>query len=52
MTKAPIPLENKSQERTHRHHEKTSITERLSTDLRRSVGGTTVIQVVWLKQCT
>ena len=44
MTKAPIPTENSKPPL------KTSISQRLRTDLGRSVGVTTFIQLVWLNR--
>ena len=38
--------------RQHKKPPKTTITQRLQTDLRRSVGVTTVIQLVWLNRLT
>ena len=47
MTKPPIPTEN-SKTKGQRHQKQ--ITQRLRTDLGRSIGVTTVIQLVWLNR--
>ena len=47
MTKKPIPTENSKTKGLHKNATKTSITQRLRTDLGRSVGETTVIKLVW-----
>ena len=53
MTKDHIQSENESQETTQRRHQiKASITQRLRTNLGRSFGTTTVIQLVWLNRFT
>ena len=46
MTKGPIPLKMKAK-RQHKDATKTSITQRLRTDLALSFGETTAIQLVW-----
>ena len=54
MTKAPTPTE-KIQKATCQHEktlQKTSITQRLQTDLGRSVGVTAVTPLVWLNRFT
>ena len=48
MTKPPIPTENSKA----KGQPKRSITQRLRTDLERSVGVTIVIQLVWLNRLT
>ena len=49
MTKAPRPAEmSKGQSDNTNNAAKSSITQRLRTDLGRSVGETTAIQLVWL----
>ena len=50
--KAPIPTDNRKRQETPqiKTSENTSITKRLRTDLGRSVGVTTVIQLVWLNR--
>ena len=49
MTKAPTPTEmSKGQSDNTNNVTKSSITQRLRTDLGRSVGVTTVTQLVWL----
>ena len=49
MTKAPIPTEmSKGQSDNTNNATKSSITQRLRTDLGRSVGVTTATQLVWL----
>ena len=52
MTKTPIPTENSKTNGQHKNATKTSITQRLRTDLGRSVGVTTVIKLVWLNRFT
>ena len=53
MTKAPTPTEkSKKQRETTKTPPKTSITQRLRTDLGRSVGVTIATQLVWLNQLT
>ena len=49
MTKAPTPTEKfKKQRDNTKKPPKTSITQRLLTDLGRSVGVTTATQLVWI----
>ena len=49
MTKAPTPTEmSKGQSDNKNNATKSSITQRLRTDLGRSVGVTTATQLVWL----
>ena len=49
MTKAPTPTEmSKGQSYNTNNATKNSITQRLRTDLGRSVGVTTATQLVWL----
>ena len=49
MTKAPTPTEmSKGQSATQTTPQKSSIKQRLRTDLGRSVGVTTATQLVWL----
>ena len=48
MTKPPIPTENSKTKGQYKNA--TTITQRLRTDLGRSVEVTTVIQPVWLNQ--
>ena len=49
MTKAPTPTEmSKGQSDNTNNATKSSITQRLRTDLGRSVGVTTATQLVWL----
>ena len=49
MTKAPTPTEmSKGQSDNANNATKSSITQRLRTDLGRSVGVTTATQLVWL----
>ena len=49
MTKAPMPTEmSKGQSDNTKTPQKSSITQRLRTDLGRSVGVTTATQLVWL----
>ena len=49
MTKAPTPAElSKGQNDNTNNVTKSSITQRLRTDLGRSVGVTTATQMVWL----
>ena len=50
MIKAPLPL--KKQRDKRKMPPKTSITQRLRTDLGWSVGETTAIQPVWLNRFT
>ena len=52
MTKTPIPTEIQKQIDNTKTPSKTSITQRLRTDLGRSVGVTTTIQLVWLNRFT
>ena len=53
MTKAPIPTEeSKKQPDNTKTPPKTSIVQRLRTDLRRSVGVTIATQLVWLNRFT
>ena len=54
MTKAPTPTEKikKSNATTQKRQPKTSITQRLRTDLERSVGVTIATQLVWLNRFT
>ena len=52
MTKYLIPTENSKINGQHKTPPTTSITQRLQTDLGRSVGVTTVIQLVWLNRFT
>ena len=53
MAKALIPTENpKSKGTTHKRWQKASITQRFWTNLGRSVGVTTAIQLVWLNRFT
>ena len=47
MTKAPTPTENQKAKWQHETSPKTSITQRLRTDVLRSVGVTTTIKLVW-----
>ena len=48
MSKTPIPTEKSKTNGQHKNATKTSITQRLRTDLGRSVEETTVTQLVWL----
>ena len=49
MTKAPTPTESqKGKVTTQTTSQKSSITQRLRTDLGRSVGVTTATQLVWV----
>ena len=50
MTRTPIPTENSKTNGQHKNATKTTITQRLQTDLGRTVGVTTVIQLVWLNR--
>ena len=54
MTKTPLPTENSKTKGQHKNATgaNTSITQRLQTDLGRSVGVTTATQLVWLNQFT
>ena len=53
MTKAPTPIEkSKNQGDNIKTPPKTSITQRLRTDLGRSVGVTIATQLVWLNRFT
>ena len=53
MTKAPTPTEKSKKQRDNtKTPPKTSITQRLRTDLGRSVGVTIATQLVWLNQLT
>ena len=53
MTKAPTPTEKSKKQRDNtKTPPKTSITQRLRTDLGRSVGETTATQLVWLNRLT
>ena len=54
MTKAPTPTEKSKKQRDGniKTPPKTSITQRLQTDLWRSVGVTIATQLVWLNQLT
>ena len=52
VTKPLIPTENSKTNWQHTNATKTSITQRLWTDLELSVGVTTVIQLLWLYRCT
>ena len=52
MTKTPKPTENSKTNGQHKTPPKASITQRLRTDLGRSVEVTTVIQLVWLNRFT
>ena len=50
MTKALIPSENKNSQETAQRRLKNFVTQRLRTDLGRSIGVITAIQLVWLKR--
>ena len=50
MTKTLILTENSETNGQHKNATKTLITQRLRTDLGRSVGVTTVIELVWLNR--
>ena len=53
MTKAPTPTEQSKKQRDNTQTPpKTSITQRLRTDLRRSVGVTIATKLVWLNRFT
>ena len=53
MTKAPTPTEKSKMQRDNiKNATKTWITQRLQTDLGRSVGVTAVNQLVWLNRFT
>ena len=52
MTKTLIRTENSTTNWQHKDATKTSITQRLRTDLGRSIGVTTAIQLVWLNRFT
>ena len=53
MTKAPTPAElSKGQNDNTKKSQKSSITQRLRTDLGRSVGVTTATQLVWFTMFT
>ena len=53
MTKAPTPIENPKKQRDNtKTPTKTSITQRLRTDLGLSAGATIVTQLVWLNWFT
>ena len=53
MTKAPTPTEKSKKERGYtKTPSKPSITQRLRTDLRRSVWVTIATQLVWLNRLT
>ena len=53
MTKAPTPTEKSKKQRDNpKNATKTSITQRLRTDLGRSVGVTTVTPLMWLNRFT
>ena len=53
MAKAPTPTEKSKKQRDNtKTPQKTSITQRLRTDLGRSVGVTIATQLVWLNQFT
>ena len=54
MTKAPTPTEKSKKQRdnTEKRTPKTSITQRLGTELGRSAGVTTVTPLVWLNRFT
>ena len=53
MTKAPSPTEKPKKQRDNTQMPpKTSITQRLQTDLGRSVGVTIATQLVWLNRTT
>ena len=53
MTKAPTPTEKSKKQRDNTNNAtKTLITQRLRTDLGRSVGVTTATPLVWLNQFT
>ena len=53
MTKAPTPTEKAKKQRDNTQAPpKTLITQRLRTDLGRSVGVTTATQLVWLNRFT
>ena len=53
MTKAPTPTEkSKLQRDSTKTQPKTSITQRLRTDLGRSVGVTIAIKLVWINRLT
>ena len=48
MTKAPTPAKMSKGQSDNTTPQKSSITQRLRTDLERSVGVTTATQLVWL----
>ena len=53
MTKTVTATEkSKTQRDNAKHHKKTSITQRLRTDLRWSFGVTIVTQLMWLNRLT
>ena len=53
MTKAPTPNEKSKKQRDNtKTPQKTSITQRLQTDLGRSAGVTIATQLVWLNRYT
>ena len=53
MKKAPTPTEKSKKQRDNtKTPPKTSITQRLPTDLRRAVGVSIATQLVWLNQLT
>ena len=53
MTKAPTPTENKKNQRDNtKTPQKIWITQRLRTDLGRSVGVTIATQLMWLNRLT
>ena len=50
LTETLIPKENSTTNWQHKNATKTSIAQRLRTDLRRAVGVTTAIKLVWLNR--
>ena len=50
--KTPMPTEKSKKQRDNINATKTLITQRLQTDLGRSVGVTAVTPLVWLNRCT
>ena len=50
MAKAPIPSETKKDKWQHKASSKTSMTQRLQTDLERSIGPTTANQLILLNR--
>ena len=50
MTKTSIPIEKENNQKQHKTLPETSIKQQLRTDVGRSAGETTTIQLVWLNR--